>query len=1447
MLRLKMHNLEPIIFAMKKEFLLLFLLTALSVNSQHIASTPWMKNLDNKAQGVNATISGQQPQSSTRLSNRIYSIDKIRASFDAYWAGTDKDPKAKGSGYKQFKRWENYWKHLVDDDGMIPAPKAIWDSYIRKEREVMNTNPVSNWTSIGPTRPGVIAGALPGTGRVNTVAVDPNDTNTWYAGAPAGGLWKTTDAGANWVNLFDTFLQIGVSGIAIDPNNSDIIYIATGDDDAADSYSIGVFKSINGGQTWNETGLNPANSSINLLMNEIFVSPNNSDIIFVGTNQGLFRSVNGGDTFEQVLDQDINDFRLKPGDPNTIYAVDNTRFYRSTNGGDTFENINANLPVTAGRSVIEVTEDNPNAVYILMAQTFNNGGGFLGLFKSENSGDTFTSSPNTTNIFEANQTFFNLALEVSPANENFLFTGALNVWNSSDGGDTFNQVSDWRINNAVYTHADIHFIRYFGDTLFVGTDGGLYISTNDGASFQNRTGNMEITQFYRITTAQNDPGRIAGGTQDNSGFVLNNGSWNVYTGGDGMDYEIDPNNPNLIYGFVQFGEFLFITTNAGQTVGTVSVPRDGAGNPLLEGNWITPLDVSSTGEVYAGYNAVYRLDGNQWTQISDGFSTENNPEIEDLEVDPNNPNIIYVAESNNLFRSEDAGETFIQIASLGGAISSFEINHNDSDVLYVTTSRRVGIPQFAQPSSRGVFRVTFDGVDDASVENITSNLPTDQAFFSIAHQAGHPNNPIFVGTHLGVYRLDDTLTEWEGFFTGLPNNAIGDLEINPSDGIITASSYGRGIWQSPIPLLAAQNDIELISVSPTPDTVVCGEYFPEILVQNNGTEEVTSVDVSFTINGGSPQNFTWNGNIASMAQQNIPLPPQISNEVGAIQLEVTATIPNDFFANNNSASTRLLGNVIGFGDALNTFETEEETLLTFNSIGGGSVWEKGVPTGTLLNQAASGTQVFATNLDGNHPDSTLGFLVSNCYELSTITNPVLQFSMAFELELNFDIVYVEYSVDEGVTWNVLGTTNSTPNWYNSDRTNASSGASNDCQNCPGAQWTGTEATLTTYAYDFTANAANGETDLTQEDNILFRIVFQSDPSVNEEGVVIDDFVVSGVQNDDDFDNDGVLNAVDNCPDTGNADQSDLDGDGLGDVCDNCSMISNAGQEDFDGDGVGDLCDDDRDGDGVPNTIDLCPETPLGSVVDIDGCPVFSLPVSNFTILTTGESCINNENGSVRIEAEMALNYTAVLEGIGNTVMTTQNFTALTEFTDLSAGDYRLCITVEGQPDFEQCSNVTIVEPDALDVIALVSSLQQEVSLQLSGGVNYTITLNGEVFSTTETQLTLPLTKVENSLQVRTDRDCQGIYLETILLNEEVFIYPNPIDNGILTVVIGQQDQTAQEAKLAMFTASGAEVFQKTYSVTDGKIEINVDGMPSGIYILNVSTANTLTNYKIIRR
>ncbi|MBT8179949.1 MAG: hypothetical protein KJO53_00020, partial [Eudoraea sp.] len=1022
---------------MIRKLLLACLLLGSVSYGQYIESAPWMDTLSKK-QGTTA-----------KGANNAFTIYEISDAFNAYWEG--KDPSVKGSGFKPYKRWENYWMNYVDAQGYLPTSKELWETWKNKSISNKTPNPTSNWSFVGPDTPGTLSGSLPGTGRINQMAVDPNNPSIWYAGAPSGGLWKSVDAGNSWINLFDDFLQVGVSGIAIDPNDSNTIYITTGDDDGADSYSIGVFKSTDGGITWLETSLGPSGDSnwnFNRLMNEIVIDPANSNIVWAAGNFGLYKSIDAGLTWDLKRAGNVSDFKLKPGDGNTVYAVSNTAYYKSTNGED-FTRITDILPTSSRRLVLGVSPANPNVVYILSADSSD--ASYQGLYKSTDSGETFTESPNTVNIMESSQASFDLALEVAPDNANEVYMGCLNIWKSIDGGNSFTRINEWFRNTASYSHADIHTLKFFNNTLFCGSDGGLYISDDRGSTFTDKTANMGITQFYRISVASDNPDKIAGGTQDNAGYVLNNNAWNIFTGGDGMDYEINPNNNQIIYGFAQFGSPLFITTNSGQSVGQIGPPKDDQGNSI-EGNWITPLAINGSGEVYAGFDTVYKLTGSSWEKTSQSFQGDN---ITDIEISKSNDQLIYVAREDLLYRSADGGATFNFLHRFDTFISDLAINNLDDNTVYVTTSRRVGsgVSLAAQQGlNRGVFKVVYDGT--TTVENKTLNLPADQAYFSVVHQGRDINNPIYVGTSLGVYRLDDSLTEWEEYYTNMPNVAVSDLEINIEEAIITASTYGRGVWQSPIPVELADNDIRLVSLSPSNNLVLCGEIFPEITVKNNGLNPITAVDVTYNVDGGGPQPFTATVNLASEESTTIQIPSLNLTALNMHSLNVSVSITDDAFPDNNELTNTFYVNDFGLGDAINTFETADEALLTYNDDGGTPLWEKGIPGGTLLNQAGSGTQVYGTNLNGNHPDGTRAYLVSNCYETASILAPVLKFQMAYDLEINYDLVYVEYTLDDGVSWQVLGTVNSQPNWYNSDRTNASSGSDDDCQNCPGAQWTG---------------------------------------------------------------------------------------------------------------------------------------------------------------------------------------------------------------------------------------------------------------------------------------------------------------------------------------------------------------------------------------------------------
>ncbi len=1424
---------------MKVLFFNVFAFLALtSASAQFNENAPWMKDLT-------------ENQQSSKSSTNTHSLYDISNAFNEYWS--NKDYSKKGSGFKPYKRWENYWNFYVDKNGNLPTSSQLWDSWKSKQESIGKvTNPTANWNAIGPFTHDTYSGALSGQGRVNAIAVDPSNENIWYVGAPAGGIWKSIDGGSSWANLFDDFPQIGVSGIAIDPNNSQIIYIATGDDDAADSYSVGVFKSVDGGNNWNETGLNPSTSNINLLMNEITIDPTNSNTIWVATSVGLQKSTDGGTTWEVKTSGNIQDFKLKPNDPNTIYAVSSNTFVKSTDGGDNFVEITDGIPESSGRLVIGTSAANPTGVYVLRALTGGNNFAFGGLYKSLDSGESFIKTASDQDIFESNQAWFDLAIEVSPTNFNEIYTGCLNVWKSTNGGDIFTRINRWNITDQGYTHADIHTIKVFNNKVYVGSDGGIYMSENGGSTFTDYTAGISISQFYRISVAKNDSGKITGGLQDNAGFIRDQGQWNVFTGGDGMDYEIDPNNSSLVYGFVQFGGSLFISSDSGQSIGIVGAPTDANGN-TIEGNWVTPLAISSDGSVYAGFDALYRLENNQWNKISSSIGSGN---IDDLEIDPKNPETIFAAESNILYRSRNGGVTFSLIKVMDSEISDISINSNDSNIIYLTTSDRVGIALSDQPAERGVFKVTI-GEAETTSENITFDIPTDQAFFSIAHQGRHTDNPIYVGTSLGVYRLDDTLTEWEEYYTNFPNVAVSDIEINLDDEKIIASTYGRGVWESTIPVQIPDNEIRLVSITPNSNQVLCGDFAPTATVENQGVNVITAVDIEYSINSNTEQTFNWTGSLLSNETITIELPLETTVNFGESTIELTATIDNDSYDDNNTLQNRFFLNTPGTGGEINTFETEQESLIAYNDGNSESVWQRGIPTGVNLNTATSGSNVYGTNLSGDHPNSTKAILLSNCYDMTSIIAPVLKFNMAYDLELNFDIVYAEYSIDGGSNWDILGSINSEPNWYSSDRTNALSEEADDCQNCPGAQWTGVSTEMTAYAYDFNLNAANGEQNLTGETNVLFRIVFQSDPSVTQEGVIIDDLVVDGSPDDDDDDNDGILDINDNCPLTANADQLDTDSDGEGDVCDtdddddgildiddNCPLIANPNQEDDDLDGIGNLCDNDSDNDGVPNDIDQCDDTPNGTIVNVEGCEVFSLPNTNFQIQTTGGACNSSDNGSVLITAaNTSYVYNAVLSNTDGT--TNASFTEENTFADLAAGDYQLCITVEGQADYEACFNLTISEPDALSVSAKISSLNNEVTLSFSGGELYTIFLNEKMYSTSAKEITLPLEDVTTLITVKTGLDCQGVYTETIVLSDDLFIYPNPIEGGDLTIYLGTN--AAPEVTISLFNVNGTSILSKKMKSTNNEIKLGVDGLATGVYILNIKSGNTLSNYKIIRK
>ena len=1011
---------------------------------------------------------------------------EITTQYQNYFS--DKDVDKKGSGYKPFKRWEYHWSHYLLDDGTIAPSETLWKAWEQKQKMANSSKAASNWTDKGPFS----QSSNSGQGRINTVLVDPNNANTIYVGAPAGGLWKSTDAGINWTPLTDDLPQIGVSGIAVDPNDSNIIYISTGDDDAGDSYSIGVLKSTDGGMNWNPTGnLGNITGTVRVgasapISNEILIDPTDSNIIWVATGAGLFKSTNAGTTWVNNLSGDIKDFKLKPGEPSTVYAVSSTTFYRSISGSS-FAAVTVGLPAsnTVGALRVEVSDAAPNNVYIVAT---DNSYAFQGVYISTTSGSIFSKTLENDDIFGSSQAWFDLAFAVSPTNANEMYVGVLDIWKSTGGGNNFTKINDWRVVNQSFTHADIHFLRFYNGTLYAGTDGGVYRSTDGGANFTDLTQNLSISQFYRISVSKGDSNKFAGGLQDNGGFSLTNNTWHNYHGGDGMDAASDPNDENTFYGFLQNGGTLFKTNDGGLSiVNAVSGPS--------QGNWVTPLVINKGSEVYAGYDQLYKLNDNSWTQVSDYFFGGN---IAALEIDPSNNDNIFVSRGVDLYKSTDKGVTFNLLTTgiLKGTISSIEVHNSNSNIVWITTA---GISSSAPSSGYGggsVYKSTDGGLN---FTNITSGLPSESKFV-VRHHPFSDNNSIYVGTALGVYHLNDDISEWEVFSTNLPNVAVSDIEINPYDNTITAATYGRSVWQSPIPAVTIPAyDIDLLNINLPDNVLICGEFTqeqvsPKLNVFNNGQNAITSFTVNYNIDGGATQIYNYTGNIAPNTSAEVILPAStFTNGIHTVNANVELTNDANQYNNSSQGSFAITSNPSGEVQYVNTFgDVNMDTWIVSEN----NLWEIGSPTTSDLNGLV--TSGYVTNASGNYPDGTTSYLFSPCYNLSNLQDPVLKFKMAFDLEENWDIMYVEYSTDQGDNWQILGTAND-PNWYNSDRTNASSGSADDCQNCPGAQWTGFDNVLKEYSYDLTS--LNGES------SIIFRFTFVSDNFVNEEGVVIDDFVI----------------------------------------------------------------------------------------------------------------------------------------------------------------------------------------------------------------------------------------------------------------------------------------------------------------------------------------------------
>lgn len=911
---------------------------------------------------------------------------EVQDAFNAHWQGKDYE---RGKGYKQFKRWENLMEPRLYPSGERVRSKVYvkaWNA-IRKMESVRQKSG-SSWHPLGPSN-WVGLGWNPGLGRVNAITRHPSNSDIIFVCTPSGGLWKSTDAGDSWQVLTDNLPAIGASGLAIDYTNPDVMYLATGDGDGSDTYSFGVLKSVDGGATWETTSL-IFDFDQEIRCSDIKISPDNPQKIWIATNNGLYATNDGAQSWDLKISGNIRDIEVKPGAGNVVYAS-GKRFYRSEDGGDTFVPITAGVPApnAVNRLAIAVTPANPNLVYMVAGS--NDDSGFHGLYRSSDAGVSFSLQSNTPNILtyseigdgEGGQSWYDLAITASPNDADRIFVGGINVWRSDNGGIDWNIVSHWVYPSSIgYTHADIHALEHFGDRLFCGSDGGVFSSPNDGQLWTDHSDGLQISQFYRIAISPQDTNLILAAAQDNGTNLFNGATYSHLLGGDGNAALIDYSNPQKMYSAYPGGD-LQRSLNAGASFSEFDQGINESGA------WVTPYRFHPTDPtiLYAAYENVWRRNGESpWVKIS---NLPTSGTLTTLCVAPSDPNVIYTSTYSSLMKTSDGGVTWI--GASGGlpnlAITSVEIHPDNPDEVWITTS---GYTEGAK-----VYHSVNGGL---SWENISLNLPNIPVN-CIAYQLGS-DDALYVGTDAGVFFKDNTYDNWTPFNEGLPNVIVNQILFQYQTAQVYIATFGRGVWKNDF--FDVSNLEPVAAFSADQKRICAGDS-----IQFHNLSLNVSDDIWWSFDGGSPAQSTESNPVIGYAQP------------GTFNVKLVVSNPN-------GSDSLLYEGFIDVMDATGTLTPFTETFEAgdeLDALGWFALNPDGNVGWEVYNDGGfeSSNAVWLNNFS-NTPFNT-DALISGTYDLSALDTAFITMRVAYtpKPDETFETMKVFLSTDCGTTWNLKKT------------------------------------------------------------------------------------------------------------------------------------------------------------------------------------------------------------------------------------------------------------------------------------------------------------------------------------------------------------------------------------------------------------------------------------------
>jgi hypothetical protein len=694
----------------------------------------------------------------------------------------------------------NAYKEAIDQAHRLQRETKL-------NRMAKNQN-VVEWEFAGPINVG---------GRVVDIEINPFNPNIIYAGFATGGVFKSTDMGGSWFPIFDSLNVLTIGDIAIDPVNTDILYVGTGEANGGHNNfpGGGVFKSTNAGITWDFLGLTNTTS-----IGRIIIHPTNTDVIYLAAvgsyfspnpERGIYKSTDGGNSWNQSLFISDStggiDIVMDPNNPEFLFAAmwervrrpntshlfgPSSGIYRSTNGGDSWEHLDPStgLPNSSaqniGRIGLAMSQSNSNITYAV----YTNGSIIIGLYKTTDFGDSWVNVDGDGELSGGVGGFswYFGQVRVSPNNPDMVYVLDVGFMRSTNGG------SSWSI--SYQTHVDHHALAFHpndSNWIIDGNDGGINISTNAGVNWGSHAF-IPATQFYEIGLDANNPEKLYGGTQDNGTNRTPDGgidNWQHIFGGDGFYVIVDHTNPNIIFAESQFGN-LGKSTDGGNNWSSATNGING-GEPT---NWSTPviMDPNNSEVLYYGTDRVYRTTNSagNWGAISgdltDGIPGTRLGTVTTIAVAPGNSDVIYAGtDDSHVWVTTDFGTSWNDISAALPTrwVTRVVVDPVDENIIYVTFS---GL-KWRDPQPH-VFRSSDMG---ATWSDISSNLP-DAPVNAFAVDNNN-QSVLYLGNDVGMYVSFNTGDSWEFLGEGLPIVTVGDIKIHPTANFLVAGTHGRSMYK----------------------------------------------------------------------------------------------------------------------------------------------------------------------------------------------------------------------------------------------------------------------------------------------------------------------------------------------------------------------------------------------------------------------------------------------------------------------------------------------------------------------------------------------------------------------------------------------------------------------------------------------------------------------------